>query len=797
MKLFKRLSDKHYLARTKYAHYRKSLPIDDHAVFLESQQGGQFNGNVYYIAKELLTEPEYKDFKVYVSVRKNKIENAISFYQQSGLHGVTFVECFSDMYYRLAASAKYLVNDNTFLFYFVKRSEQVYLNTWHGTPLKTLGKKIANDLHNIGNAQRNFIFADYLLYQSEYMAQHMIEDYMLENLSHARYLIDGSPRNSVLLNKSLRSAIRSKYDLDNRHVIAYMPTWRGSLENKNNPITKQNLEYILSELDSRLDAKSYSVFVNLHPIESADIDFSIYKNVKQFPSEYETYEFLTAVDTLVTDYSSVFFDFAITRQKIVLYAFDKEHYLSTRGMYLSIDELPFPIAETMDQLIDAIHSPKNYDDLDFLQKYAPKDDAGSCKRVMHRFLFNEIASDAVEGSIPDNGKQNVFIYPGKLANNGITSSLKNLLNTADLSERNYILLFHSKMVKRNLELIQELSEKVNYLTIKGQMNLTLSEKVNLLLWNKGLISTERYMDRMHDAYRLELRRVFADARVDSVIHFTGYGAKQLCLFSEFPGNTVVYVHANMRFEISEKNKLREDVASYAYRHFKRIAVVSEEMIPPILDIAGEEVNCQLCENAIDYQSVQSKSLEEIDFEAIPAYPSSSALKAILESDVPKFINVGRYSIEKGQTRLLDAFKQFLDAGNAAKLVIMGGEGPEYENVINHAEELDLLGDVVFLLNVANPFPVVKRCDFSLLASYAESFGLVLAEADILGKPVFSTDIPGPRIFLKKHGGLLVEDSVEGILDGLKKCVSGEVYPMGVNYELYNQNVAKEFSGLFC
>ena len=63
------------------------------------------------------------------------------------------------------------------------------MNTWHGTPLKTLGKKIQNAMYGIGNTQKNFFMADYLLYPNGYTMEHMVEDYMLENLAGDAYRV--------------------------------------------------------------------------------------------------------------------------------------------------------------------------------------------------------------------------------------------------------------------------------------------------------------------------------------------------------------------------------------------------------------------------------------------------------------------------------------------------------------------------------------------------------------------------------------------------------------------------------
>ena len=113
-------------------------------------------------------------------------------------------------YFKTIASAKYLINDNTFLPFFIKRDEQVYLNTWHGTPLKTLGKRINNDYHNIGNPIKNFVVSDYLLYPNEFTKEHMIEDYMLKGIANNKIMLCGYPRNEVFLRDDMQEVKEKK-----------------------------------------------------------------------------------------------------------------------------------------------------------------------------------------------------------------------------------------------------------------------------------------------------------------------------------------------------------------------------------------------------------------------------------------------------------------------------------------------------------------------------------------------------------------------------------------------------------
>ena len=121
---------------------------------------------------------------------------------------------------------------------------------------------------------------------------------------------------------------------------------------------------------------------------------------------------------------------------------------------------------------------------------------------------------------------------------------------------------------------------------------------------------------------------------------------------------------------------------------------------------------------------------------------------------------------------------------------------EYEKTIEYVNNLKMEDRVFLLLSVSNPFPIVKACDAFILSSFYEGFGLVLAEADILGLPVVSTDISGPRDFMRDNGGTMVESSEEGIYQGLCLLGDGLVKPMEIDYEAYNRKAIAEFEALF-
>ena len=171
----------------------------------------------------------------------------------------------------------------------------------------------------------------------------------------------------------------------------------------------------------------------------------------------------------------------------------------------------------------------------------------------------------------------------------------------------------------------------------------------------------------------------------------------------------------------------------------------------------------------------------------------------MNSDIPKIINIGRFSPEKGHTRLVNAFyKRMQNKKGGEYLIIMGGYSINngYANLLSYIKNLGIENRVILIEKVSNPYPILKACDYFILSSHYEGFGLVLIEADILEKPVVSTDIVGPRSFMLEHGGTLVENSEEGIYQGLDLLLSGQVKPLVVDYRAYNETVKKEFEELF-
>ncbi|MEJ7195144.1 CDP-glycerol glycerophosphotransferase family protein, partial [Staphylococcus epidermidis] len=88
-----------------------------------------------------------------------------------------------------------------------------------------------------------------------------------------------------------------------------------------------------------------------------------------FPDAYDIYDFMSAVDGLITDYSSIMYDFASQNKKIILFNYDYDEYLSSRGMYENINDYPFYITDKINELVDYINKEDTVEYSSFTDKY--------------------------------------------------------------------------------------------------------------------------------------------------------------------------------------------------------------------------------------------------------------------------------------------------------------------------------------------------------------------------------------------------------------------------------------------
>lgn len=772
-----------------YGIYQK-LKINSNMVFLESRSGYDMAGNILNIARELSENPDYKHLKLCIPVRPHLAENIKLMLKKYNIKYYKLLREESLSYYKYLSKSKYLVNDTSFPRRFIKKEGQIILNTWHGTPLKNMGRYVENEVYSMGNVMRNLVFSDYLVFPNEYMKEKMVDAYMLQNLCKATILNEGYPRNSIFFNTQKRTELRKEFGVDDKEIIVYMPTWRGQVNKYDQEGVIEETTQFLRNMDDRLKDNQL-LYVKYHPLMKLEFDDSTYKHIKSFPTGYEYYEILNMADILVTDYSSVFYDFANSRQKIILYAYDKEEYFRNRGVYVSLDEFPFPQAATIDELINEINTPKNYDDTEFIKKYCTYDSPDAVKRICERVFLDKPVTN--EEKLVPNGKKNILIYSGNLAINGITTALLAVLDNIDLSKYNYYISFREASLRGDPARTSVIPENVGIIPISFEMRYDIKSARAINSLTKRGRETERNKRILGQLYDREIKRNFYGIKFEHFIHFNGYENNIIGLTTQFDSKKTIFVHSDMLWEIETRNNQNQYLLKWAYNVCDNVVAVSEDIVKSTYQISGRRDNIKVISNFHDHDTVVLKGDMATEFQKDTEIfcPHPDGVNHILNSPGLKFITIGRFSPEKGHFRLIDAFEAFHKNNPDSKLIIIGGLGNLYNKTIQKVRTTDCWENIVLIKSMKNPMPILKKCDLFILSSIYEGLGLVMLEADSLGVPVFSTDVQGPRTFLKQYGGYLVEDSTEGILQGMYDFADGKIKPMNIDYAKRNEQIRKQ------
>ncbi len=488
------------------------LPIDNELVLLEGGQGSNINGNMFAMLKELKTNPRWKNYKCAFVVTADTIEKAKKRMEFYGFSDVILSIRNSNDYLKHLATAKYVMTDNSFPPYFNKRDEQIFFNTWHGTPLKTLGKANKSSLASLGNVQKNYLMSDYALFPNEFTRNVFMDDYYLRNIFKGKSLIANYPRNYIFYDAAAGEAMKKKLGYEGKKIYAYMPTWRDAASAKQRAASIRETEAILREFDEKLDDSSV-LLVNLHFLLSSEINCEGYKHVEYFNGDYDTYEVLNACDGLITDYSSVFFDYAITGKKVILFAYDKEKYLSTRGTYMPFENLPFPIVETVSDVISEMQTSYTIPQ-EFLDEYCPNGSFDCCEKLFEMLVTGESNVYKIEDNVSEN-KKTCLVYGGVLP--GVFfESLKIYKNNNP--DYNYVVAYRRSLSQAKKERMDEIDPTISLLGLLNAFQFTFKEFIWFVFFRVfGFIGLSH---KLSDFFEREAKRMLYGINPDLVLDFS-------------------------------------------------------------------------------------------------------------------------------------------------------------------------------------------------------------------------------------------------------------------------------------
>ncbi|MBR2402065.1 MAG: glycosyltransferase, partial [Lachnospiraceae bacterium] len=548
------------------------------------------------------------------------------------------------------------------------------------------------------------------------------------------------------------------------------------------------------------------IYVKFHAFNSEELSSDEFSHIRLFPQDCETYEFLSATDGLITDYSSVMFDYMLTGRKVILYTYDREEYQEVRGLKMDLAELPFPKVDTPEELKRELVLPKEYDEIGLLARVCPHDRKTDVTEVLcRRWIFGESSEKLPEEDIPYNGRKNVLIYMGGFDKNGLTTAGTNLLNNLDRDKNNYAVTYCVESLKNRQENITVLPDKVARMCFYHYRALTFTELFWYMIWRAWPEKMYAFVKKgLRKSFVRGAQRMFGGYRIDTMIQFTGYNEDMIGIVEQLPCNRIIYVHNDMEQEAKTRGNANKDILTHAYKAYDHVAAVTEDIMPAAKRIAEykkekglPECNMSWCKNVIDHNRIRRMGEMELQFDDITVInqPEEKLLAAV-DSDKKVFVTVGRYSPEKGHERLIKAFEIFHEKHPDTCLLIIGGHGVLWEQTVAWAEESPCAEDIFLVRFMSNPYPLIKKCDYFVLPSLYEGFGLVLVEADILGVPCYSTEIVGPSRFMKKYDGVLVEDSEQGVLDGMYLCMEGKVpEKLNIDYNQYNREAIAQIEAI--
>ncbi len=713
----------------------------------------------------------------------------------------------SPAYFRALSTAGWLVNNATFPAEFGKRPGQVYVNTWHGTPLKRMGYDIPDGIPGARNVVRNLLQADVLLSASPYMTETLYASaYRLRNAYRGVVLEEGHPRmdRQRVGAEHVRALLAAHgTPITGERVALLAPTWRGaSFQDPRDD--SRALAAQVARLRERL-GPGWTVLLKVHQavaraaralpeLRDALVEHDLPANVV-----------LAGADVLVADYSSIVVDFLALDRPIVLHAPDRAQYDAERGRYAPLPGAPGPVLDTIDEVADVLAAVGTGGPLD------PEVSHGSVRRAWRAHLCpyedgraTERVVEAVWGGaregrrlvdLSSDGRPRVLVYVGELKPNGMTTSARNLLGALDHARVDVTALYSHSADPEQAAMLATLDPRVRAVGRFGAINGSRATQAARHAVQRGGIPRRASAPPLAGMFRDEWQRCLGAATFDSVVDFIGYGAFMDLLLLQAPPrpdgsppHRSVWLHNDMvadaHRDVDGRTPLRRRLEAVftTYRFFDQLVSVS----PALRDVNRERLagyapagRFTSAQNVVDADGVRARAGDPTAWRP----PAASGIRT--------FVAAGRLSSAKNFPRLVAAYAQVRGAFPDTRVVILG-DGEGRAELTARIADLGLAEHVLLAGHQANPFAAMAAADCFLLSSDHEGQPMVILEALALGLPVVTTRFASVASALPAGQGLVVERSVAGMAEGMRAFLRGEVPAPTFDAEAYNRAAVAQF-----
>lgn len=813
--ILKRAKSKYQKKVNQYAQLYHSTSIKPHQILYQVRDGKSITDSPYAI---FLGLNAHETFSNYQHIWVVDHPDTLVFYQEKFkvFQNVSFVIKESNEYLKALTESKFLINNATFPAYFTKKPEQVYINTWHGTPLKHMGFDVKNNLKGSQNTMKNFLASDYMISPNAHTTNIFKYAFKLDGLYSGEILEIGYPRIDLTINTTANEAreyLAEHLNLKKNPIILYCPTWRG--KNVNDP--ENSLLNIFEEIKLLNQKLPHQVLVKVHPF--------VYSKAKEMPELkpylvpdfLDTNQLMPAVDLMITDYSSIFFDFLVTDKPIVFYVPDLDKYQNERGVYIDLCALPGPVADNIQDVITLV-SNESYKDADVQEKYAKfkhnfvnYENGSVTERLIESVFLNQ--QDTSSKNASHHQKEKILLYPGGMKHNGITTSVINLLANINYNKYDVTVFTNNTNNVEQLNNLQSLNDNVRIVLRRGPMIATFKELYqNEFVRQRGIYKSFEKRLYPKALFEREFRKIFGDSQFDYAIDYSGYAMfwSNLVLASGAKKKYIL-LHSDIKSDMERTVKgkrphyqnLKGVISLYPY--FDKLVSVSEATKKlNQSNFGGLKLKNRhiASRNTINIEKINQLVDDDSDlFEknGTPVLPTLTehGMEAIeFSQDDFKIVSVGRLSPEKGFDLLIKAVAELAPKYPQLKLYILG-DGPLKGTLKSLVEQLGIQNHVYFLGQRRNPFFIVKRADVFALTSHYEGQSMVILEALTVGTHVLASDIIANRYVLEDEKyGMLVEKNEVDIAKGLEQFINGtnKDYTK-FDAVAYNEETIQEFYSL--
>lgn len=334
-----------------YSIFKFFLRVDNKRVTFASYRHTKIEGNLQYLYNALVQEGDA--FQYNFLFKK---------FNSSFLGKLNYIVHMVNACYELAVSRYFIIDDFYFPAYLFKvRKGTEVVQLWHAAGAfkkfgySTAGKKFGPDNNYLKHIK---IHSNYsiVIVSSNNVISHYAEAF--NTLPENIYPL-GLPRTDFFFDESEKTRIKNNFLMSfpnyiGKKLILYAPTFRGRAHYQED----YQLPFDIENLCSRLGGE-YVFIIRLHPYISSSITVSekLKDSILTDTEEFSINDLMVISDMLVTDYSSVIFEYSLLEKPIVFFSYDLEEYISERDFYFEYNDfVPGPIVKNIAALVKAIHS---------------------------------------------------------------------------------------------------------------------------------------------------------------------------------------------------------------------------------------------------------------------------------------------------------------------------------------------------------------------------------------------------------------------------------------------------------